>query len=101
MNEKQRTVVGAVAAALIIAGLFFAPWRHTQTGELTWAPVFRKPASYTGYYQGRESGSAIRYDDATFAAGIFALQLLGIGGLGWVAYVVSADHENEDEGTPA
>ncbi len=44
MNHTQRGIAGTVAIALIVAALFYIPWRITSTGDLAWAPFYRNPA---------------------------------------------------------
>lgn len=43
MNHRQRGIAGTVAIALIVAALFYVPWRIESTDDLTWAPFYRNP----------------------------------------------------------
>ena len=43
MNEKQRAVAGTFAIALIVAALFYIPWRVESAGDLKLAPFTAIP----------------------------------------------------------
>jgi hypothetical protein len=43
MNQIQRSIAGTTVIALIVAALFYIPWRVEVTGDLTWAPFYRNP----------------------------------------------------------
>lgn len=95
MNDRQRTVVGIVAVALIIAALFFVPWRTAPEGEVAWAPVYRSPISQVRSYASELHDTDLRYGEGHVAFGLLVLELAGIGLLGWGAYVLSADAREE------
>lgn len=96
MNEKQRAIVGTLAIALIVASMFYIPWRIESTGNLKWAPFYRNPVVGTAT---RITGGV----DSRFAKlkgrpvwAIYALQLVAIGAIGGGYYWVSRDKEEEE-----
>lgn len=88
MNEKQRTVLAIVAAAMILAVLFFAPWRVKSSDEIKWSPLFRPPVSHSLTYETQQPSSRYTYDEAEIALGIYVIEILAIGLIGWIAYVI-------------
>lgn len=94
MNDRQNTVVATVVAALILMPLFLIPWRVAPSEEIKWGPIYRPPMSYVRSYDDRQSSrgsTRFEYDEAEVATGVLALQVLAIGVLGSILYVVSAD----------
>jgi len=94
MNQIQRTIFGTAVIALIVAALFYVPWRIESTGNLAWAPFYRNPV------MGR-STQFTESIDARFVRlkgqpvyGIYALQLIIIGSAGAAAYWFARD-END------
>lgn len=94
MSERQKFVLGAAAAALIIASMFFVPWRVESSDEITWAPIHRQPISYVRSYDGTYSdqgSSNHRYDEGEIAIDILVLEVLVIGIAGGTLFVLSSD----------
>lgn len=78
MNEKQSFVVATGVAFLIIATVFFVPWRLASTGEIKWSPIYRQPMSYISTNDRDPGDSRYVYDKADIAAGILLLEVFGI-----------------------
>ena len=91
MNKLQQDVLGTTVIALILAVMFFVPWR-VESGGIEWAPFYREPISWVRSYGG---GSYLTYLEGEVAYGIMALEVLAIGALGWVGYVVTSDRVRE------
>lgn len=76
MNDSQKTVFGVAAVALLIAILFFIPWRMEPSGELAWAPIYRQPMSEARSYATDLHDTALVYESGEIAVGAFALEIL-------------------------
>ncbi len=90
MNDRQRTVLGVAVMALIVATLFFVPWRIESTDEIKWAPAYRSPVSSVRSYSTELHDTSYAYNDGEIAVGIYVLQILAIGAAGGAAFVASA-----------
>lgn len=90
MSEKQRLILGLTICAVLLAGLFFMPWRITASDELAWGPIYRPPVSHALSYQHSTPGARYTYETAERALGVYVLQLLAIGALGGIAYRLRA-----------
>lgn len=105
MRDAQRTVLATLAAAVLLVGVFFVPWRVAETGEVEWGPVYLSPASYTYTFATPEGGSSLRYheEEASIAFGLLAVELGAVLLVGWVAYRVAGQRDEEDgsEAPPA
>ena len=96
MNQTQRGIAGTFAIALIVAALFYVPWRIESNGKLAWAPFYRNPVM----------GQSIRITetiDSRFIRlkgrpvwGIYFLQLGAIGLVGVGAYRMARSKDDED-----
>gem|GEM_PF-5937139 len=91
MNHNQRGVAGTVAIALLVAALFFIPWRIESNGKLAWAPFYRNPVM-------QRSISMTEQIDTQFVRlkgrpvwGLYAFQLVMIGVVGGVVYRMARD----------
>jgi len=94
MNDRQNTVVATVVAALILVPLFLCPWRVESSDEIKWGPIYRPPASYVRSYDDRRSSqgsSRYAYDGGEIAVDILVLEILAVGAVGGVLYVLTAD----------
>ena len=101
MNEAQRTVLAVAVVALIIATVFYVPWRVQPTEEIKWAPIYRQPVSYVRSYNdaySQEGSSRFSYDDGEVAVGILALEIVGLGVAGWIAFLFAAGLAREGDG---
>jgi hypothetical protein len=108
VTDRQNTVLATAVAALILVPLFLFPW-HVEPGpgaaskELRWSPIYQEPMSYVRSYDAAygERGSArLEANPATRAWGVLALQLLAIGAVGWVLYVVVGVESGTDDREP-
>lgn len=97
MNHTQRGVVGTVVVAMFVAAFYFIPWRVDETNELVWSPFYRNPVVFEASYMDGTTRSVFRLVKGHRAWGVYALQFLGIGAAGWIAYVVAADDPDEPE----
>jgi len=96
MTDRQNTVVATVIAALILVLLFLFPWRvkpgsADASAELRWSPIYQEPISYVRSYDaayGERGSTRLEANPATRAWGVLILQLLVIGTVGWVLYVL-------------
>lgn len=94
MNDRQNTVVATMIAGLILVLVFFCPWRVESSDDIEWSPIYQPPISYVRSYddaRGRYGGYRLEAEDAHIAVDILALELLAIGIVGGVFYMVSAD----------
>lgn len=110
MTDRQNTVVATGIAALILVPLFLFPWRvapgpGAASAELRWSPIYQPPLSYVRSYDaayGDRGSTRLEANTATRAWGVLALQLLAIGVVGGVLYVLvgagSDDATSDDEG---
>ena len=96
MNEKQRTVLATFAAAMLLAVMFFVPWRLASSEEIRWAPLYRPPVTHSLTYETDLPGSRYTYPEAEIALGIYILEIVGIGLAGWVAFTVSSSTQKEE-----
>lgn len=96
MNETQRTIRAIAAVAMLLAVLFFVPWRIESSGELKWAPLFRPPVSHSLTYETERPGSRYTYDEAEVALEIYFLEILVIGLIGWATFVISSGATREE-----
>lgn len=102
LNSWRTAVVATAAASLIIAVLFFIPWRLEHTNEIVWAPVYRPPLSHATTFQ--ELGTArVNYESGEVAVEYLLVQVFGIVAVGWLASVIigalaqSANGEEEEQ----
>ncbi|MEM6646195.1 MAG: hypothetical protein AAF730_08075 [Bacteroidota bacterium] len=89
MTDKQNLVFAVTVAALVVAALFYIPWRIEPSGTLRWAPAYRPPMMYTVTYEGDVAVSRYVYNEGRVAFGVLAFQLLCIGGTGAMLYVAA------------
>lgn len=86
--QRQEVAVATTVGALIVAVLFFIPWRLERTGELIWSPFYRSPLSHTSPFQ--ELGNAhVYYESTQVAFDILFLQVLSIIAIGWITSVLA------------
>lgn len=97
MNEKQRMVLGTTAVALILAVMFFVPWRVKSSDEIKWAPMYRQPVSYSHTYATNRPGSRYVHDEAEIEIGFFLLEILTIGAAGAGGYMLNSGGGQADE----
>ena len=95
MMDKQNAVKAVTVAALLVAALFYIPWRIEPSGALRWAPAYRPPMMYSVSYEGDVRVARYVYNEGTVAFGVLAFQLLVIGGTGAALYA-AAGRETED-----
>lgn len=100
MNDRQNTVVATVIAGLVLAVVFFCPWRVEPSDDIRWSPIYQTPMSYVrvcdpGY--GTEGGSRVESEDAHVAVDILALEVFAIIAAGGLLYVLLEDSEEDDE----
>ncbi len=81
MNEKQRAVAGTTAIALIVAALFYIPWKIESSGDLKWAPFYRGPVLVTSTGIARVNSRFVRLKGRPVYP-LYALQLILIGSVG-------------------
>lgn len=90
MNEQQRTVCAIGVVALILAAIFFVPWRVESSGDIEWGPVFRQPVTYSQTYATDQPGARYAYDDAHIHVGYLLFELLAIGAVSVTGYVLAS-----------
>lgn len=95
MNDKQRTVLGVATVALIIAIIFFVPWRVESMHAVKWAPIYRAPITYYPSFENNRIVDRYIYENGHIAAGLYVLEILVIIVVGGVAYTISARSTNE------
>lgn len=94
MNHRQRGIAGTLAIALIVAALFYIPWRIESTGDLAWAPFYRNPA------MGRSTLNTDTIDTQYVRLkgrpvwGMYASQLIVIGAIGSTVFWLARDRED-------
>ncbi len=97
MNERQSYVVGAGAVFLIIAVLFFVPWRVGRADDIRWAPLYRAPVTYVSTYMDETVKSSFKYEKGRIALDILLLELLCISVVSSVLYFVLGSDEASKE----
>ena len=84
--------------ALIIAALFFVPWRAEYSDELKWAPVYRNPIVVLQTRVGSAIDTQYVEETGERAYGVYLLQLFLIAGVGalafWSVGIVEASRES-------
>lgn len=93
MNEKQRAVVGTAAIALIVAALFYVPWRIESSGDIRWAPFYRNPVVGMSTRIGESIDSRFRRLKGRPVYGLYVLQLVLVGSVGATVYWFVRDPE--------
>jgi hypothetical protein len=94
MNEKQRTVVATFTCALIVAALFYIPWRVESTGDLKWAPFHRNPVLERSTLIGDSIDSRFVRLKGQPVFGLYVVQLILIGTTGAAAYWFVRDQDD-------
>lgn len=100
MNERQNTVVATVVAGLIVVLLFLCPWRVESSEEIRWSPIYQPPMSYVRSYNDTYSSQGIsrfESEEAEIAVDIMILQVLAVGAVGGLMYVLSSDRADESQ----
>jgi hypothetical protein len=93
MNEKQRSVTGTLAIALIVAALFYIPWRIESSGDLRWAPFYRNPVISLSTLSDDTIQSRFVRLKGRPVIWLYLLQLGAIGATGAAAYWYVRDLE--------
>ena len=104
LNERQRAVLGTVAIALIVAAVFYVPWRIESTGDLAWAPFYRNPVVGRSTLLDDSLDSRYIQLKGRPVYAIYVLQLVGIGAIGTLAYWAVREQsksESEPENQPS
>lgn len=91
MSQRQRFVLGVVAAAFVLAVMFYVPWRVEPSDKVKWAPIYRQPVSYVRSYEDGRDISRFVYEDGEVAFDIFVLEVLVIGAAGRAAFLLASD----------
>lgn len=99
MTDKQNLVFAVTTVALLVAALFYIPWRIEPSGTLRWAPAYRPPMMYTVTYEDDVAISRYVYNEGRIAFGVLAFQLLCIGGAGALLYIAAGQEEADAEGS--
>jgi hypothetical protein len=97
MNQLQTGILGTAVVALLVAGLFFIPWRVDETNELAWAPFYRNPVEFEAAYMDGRTRSVFRQVKGRRAWAVYTLQFVLIGGSGWIAFAAAADRPDDGE----
>lgn len=98
MNDRQNTVVATVVAALILVPVFLCPWRIESSGEIRVSPVYQPPISYVQLHDPNRGGtkrSRFESEAAEIAIGVLGLEVLAVGAVGGVLFVLASDRSNE------
>jgi len=85
--RRQEVAVATTAGALVVAVLFFIPWRVESTGDLVWSPLYRRPFSHTSPFEALRDAQ-VYYESVQVAFDIFVLQVLSIAAIGWITSVL-------------
>lgn len=96
MNDKKRTVLGVGVVTVILAAMFFVPWRIESSDELKWSPIYRQPVTYSQTYETRSPGARYAYDEARIDVGFFLLEILAIGAASATGYVLASGDEKDN-----
>ena len=86
MNQRQRAITGTAAIALIVAALFYVPWRIESTGDLKWAPFYRNPVMERSTLFTESVDTRFVRLKGRPVYRLYALQLIAIGFVGATAY---------------
>jgi hypothetical protein len=98
MSNPQRTVCAIGAATMVLAVMFFVPWRLHSTNEIEWGALFRQPMSYAQSYATDEPGARIYTQDADIHTSYLLIEILAIGAVSLAGYLL-AGRVSED-GSP-
>ena len=93
MNHTQRGIAGTFAIALIVAALFYIPWRIESTGDLAWAPFYRNPVVGSSTFDGDTITTRYVQLLGRPVWSIYALQLIAIGAIGSGAFWLKRDRD--------
>ncbi|GAB5521873.1 MAG: hypothetical protein RhofKO_41240 [Rhodothermales bacterium] len=96
--DKQNAVKAVTVAALLVAALFYIPWRIEPSGALRWAPAYRPPMIYSVAYEDNVRVARYVYNEGTIAFGVLILQLGIIAGTGRLLYVQAGREQDDFEG---
>ena len=91
MNHNQRGVAGTVAIALLVAALFFIPWRIESNGKLAWAPFYRNPVMQRSIRMTEQIDSQFVRLKGRPVWALYVAQLVAIGAVGGVVYWMARD----------
>lgn len=97
MNQLQSGILGTAVVALIVAALYFIPWRVDETNDLVWAPFYRNPVEFEATYMDGETRAVFRQVKGRRAWGVYALQFVVIGTVGWLSFAAAADDLEDEE----
>lgn len=100
MNDRQNTVVATAVVGLIVAVIFLCPWRVESSDEIRWSPIYQPPMSYVRTFDpdfGSKGGSRVEAEDAQIAIDILALEVVAVGAVGGVLFVLSSGSDDNDE----
>lgn len=93
MNHNQRGIAGTVAIALIVAALFYVPWRIESTGDLAWAPFYRNPVMAQSTLIEDSINTAYARLKGRPVWGLYLIQLASIGLVGGGIFWMARDKE--------
>lgn len=93
MNQKQRAIAGTVTIALIVAAMFYIPWRIESSGNLTWAPFYRNPVVGKSFRITESIETRFTRLKGRRLWGVYAFQLALIGSVGAGVYWYARDKE--------
>jgi hypothetical protein len=103
MTEHQNTVLATTLAGLLLATVFFCPWRVEPRGELEWSPIYQPPLTYVRTFDaesGRTGGSRVEGPEAEIAYDVLALQVLALGLAGAAGYRLARHSDREIDPPP-
>ena len=92
-NDNQRAVLATFAVALLVAALFYIPWRIESTGDLKWAPFYRNPVVERSTLIEESIETEFVRVKGQPVLGLYLLQLFAIGATGAAVYRRFGDRE--------
>ena len=93
MNDTQRVVLATSVIAVLVSALFFIPWQREDADEIHWAPFYRAPISVESTLRGTTAYNELARVKGRPMFGLYVIQLVGIGGIGLVAFLIARTDE--------
>jgi hypothetical protein len=77
-NRVSSFIAGCWAAAIIIAVLFFTPWRFPHSESVVHSPVYRTPRKYVGNTEFARTKPGFVYEDGAISYSRLLLEAAGV-----------------------
>lgn len=95
-SDHRNTALAVVVVALIIAALFFVPYRIELTGEISWSPLYRSPLEFQAFEAGGTESALITALDAHISWGWYLAEIGALSVVGWIVVQVASGFGKEE-----